>query len=116
MSEQPDKIKGKCACDLLSEAAPLRYHVATGLWDEETSFTEHWRYCPWCGYHLAADGFAYRMVRADHVLEIVKKERNRWENSPPRSAAGISYQRTAAILRRLRKEFDEAAEEGNSDD
>ena len=30
-------------------------------------------YCPHCGYHLAADGWAHEMVRADNVAEAEAK-------------------------------------------
>ena len=64
MSE-PDKIEHRCRCGW------CEYRTGHCMWvfvDFEQAAGD---YCEHCGYHLAADGFAYRMVRADEVANRV---------------------------------------------
>ena len=61
MSEQPDKIEGRCWC------GSFDYYPDLGRWVGSVPGAE---YCPDCGYHLARNGFAYRMVRADRAAEL----------------------------------------------
>ena len=63
MTEQPDRIEKKCWCvrRQRGERNWMRKRAEDGV---RVGF-DTGQYCPYCGYHLAADGIAYRMVRAD---------------------------------------------------
>jgi len=66
MTEQPDKIEGKCGCGC------CEYWSDRGwLIDRNTCWADH--FCRRCGYYLADDGFAYQMVRQDSVAELEKE-------------------------------------------
>jgi len=67
MSKQ--KIEGKCKC---GECFIGKW---TGEWvyeggDEDYVHPKAGQFCPTCGYQLAADGYAYEMVRAERVAEL----------------------------------------------
>jgi len=68
MSEQSNNIKGRCACG--------EYHwdtesFAPGRWSDRYRSVDY-SYCPYCGYYLADNGIANRMVRAE---ELAVRER-----------------------------------------
>jgi len=67
MSKQ--KIKGKCGCGKYVYLMRAWQKLWDEFWDSEV------HYCPYCGYYLGDDGYAYEMVRAERVAEL---ERAYW--------------------------------------
>ncbi len=119
MSEQPDKINGQCRC--------IGEGNLTCLWNGQewvvylprmaTYFLVPEGYCPYCGYSLASDGFAYRMVRAEDAaaleaeLALYKQALNiEAHNTAFLSVSGRSvefYEQTALDLARAEAEGSE---------
>ena len=73
MSSQPDRTSGECGCP--GVRCIIAFVAVGNPWqigiDNEWHDAE--QYCPYCGYYLADDGYAYRMVRAARVAELERE-------------------------------------------
>jgi len=66
MSEQPEKIEGKCLCGHTVWNEML-WVVRVGK--NGSGYCVQFGYCPDCGYYLDPNGFAHRMVRAERATK-----------------------------------------------
>jgi len=69
-----DKIEHRCKCGMCIWSLSFWVcRTVEGLWGEHEYYNAPTGYCSVCGYHLAADGFAYRMVRADEATDVCER-------------------------------------------
>ncbi len=102
MTEQPDKIKGKCTC------GNCHWRHGGGFWEcwpasgvcgtACKDFCIEEGYCATCGYHLAPNGFARRtvVVPEDPIYNVLPAPLTD-PPIPPLETAGCRYVRYLLI-------------------